>query len=114
VVTAVTWVDTFGNVQLGVEPGTVEGLGLTVGDTAWIELGDGPSGGGGGGTGPGRPMVARWVTGFGDLEPGELGLVVDGAGRMALVLDRAPATTRLGPAEPGRAVRIAGTGTDPR
>ena len=58
-------------------------------------------------------MPARWVTGFGELEPGELGLMVDGAGRMALVLDRAPAATRLGPVEPGRSVRLSGPGPDP-
>jgi len=113
-VTTVTWVDRFGNVQLGLHPGAVEGLGLTLGGTAWIQLGDPPSGGEGEGTDPGRSLPARWVTGFAELEPGELGLVVDGAGQMALVLDREAAATRLGPVQPGRAVRLSSTGPDPR
>jgi S-adenosylmethionine hydrolase len=113
-VTTVTWVDRFGNVQLDLDSTAAEGLGLSLGATAWVQLGDLPSGGEGGGAGPGRPLPARWVTGFGELRPGELGLVVDGAGRMALVLDRAPAATRLGPAQPGRAVRLSSTGPDPR
>jgi S-adenosyl-L-methionine hydrolase (adenosine-forming) len=117
IVTTVTWVDRFGNVQLGLDPGAVEGLGVTLGGTAWIEVEDRPVDGGGTGTGPGRPVPARWVTGFGQLGPDELGLVVDSAGRMALVLDRAPAAILLGATPPGRAVRITGPsggGPDPR
>jgi len=114
VVAPIAWVDRFGNVQLRLDPGAVERLGITLGGTAWIEV-EGPRHENGrGGADPAQPIPARWVTGFGELGPGELGLVVDSAGRMALVLDRAPAATRLGPVEPGRPVRISAAGPDHR
>jgi hypothetical protein len=59
---------------------------------------------------PARSLPARWVTAFGDLDPGELGLLIDGSGRIALVLDRASAASLLGLTGPGRAVRVAPSG----
>ncbi len=51
-------------------------------------------------------MVARRVGAFGQLARGELGLLVDANGRVALVLDRASAALALDLAGPGVAVHI--------
>jgi S-adenosylmethionine hydrolase len=55
----------------------------------------------------GRTFAARRVTAFAQLEEGELGLLVDAAGHLALVLDRAPASRYLDPVEAGSRIRIA-------
>ena len=82
--TAVAHVDGFGNVGLVARPAALAGLGLAVGDPVDASVG------------PSAPVPARWVSAFGDLEDGELGLLVDADGRLALVLDRAPADRHLG------------------
>ncbi len=82
-VTSVAHVDTFGNVGLSARPGALAGLGLGPGATVAVAVG------------PSDPVPARWVTAFGDLAAGELGLLVDADGCLALVLDRAPADRRL-------------------
>ncbi len=73
------WVDHFGNVQLNVTPVDADGLGPTptvcIGET-------------------GHP--ARRVSAFADLAAGELGLVTDSYGQLALAYDQAPAAVRLG------------------
>jgi S-adenosylmethionine hydrolase len=83
-VTTVGHVDGFGNVGLRARPDALAALGLGVGDTVAVALG------------ASAPTPARWVVGFADLGPGELGLLVDADGRLALVLDRRPAAARLG------------------
>ncbi|MGD0311629.1 MAG: SAM-dependent chlorinase/fluorinase [Acidimicrobiales bacterium] len=109
VVTGVDWIDRFGNAQLQIGPSTLVELGLSVGAVAWVTVQPAAPGGAGSGAtvraGPSRP--ARWVGGFGQLDPAELGLLIDANGRMALVLDRASAASALGVAGGGGTVRIA-------
>ncbi len=112
-VTDVEWIDRFGNAQLRIGPAALTGLGLTVGAVAWVTVPSATPIGAAAGTkgtvrtDPARP--ARWVGAFGQLAPGELGLLVDANGRMALVLDRAPAAPALGLTGPGAMVHIAGS-----
>ncbi len=82
----VTWVDRFGNVQLAARPEDLWPGGAPVPDgvPVLVVLGDGPA----------RP--ARRVTAFSALDPGELGLLVDGNGRLALVLAESSAAAVLG------------------
>ncbi|MBF6557554.1 MAG: SAM-dependent chlorinase/fluorinase [Acidimicrobiales bacterium] len=107
VITSVTWVDHFGNVQLRLRPEVLEDIGLSVGGAAQVtvERVDPPGDGDGLGA-VGRPTRARLVPAFGDVEAGELGLVLDSNGQMALVLDRASAALHLHVRGPGDTVRI--------
>jgi S-adenosylmethionine hydrolase len=113
VVTGVDWIDRFGNAQLRIGPATLAEIGLSVGAVAWVTVQSArPIGAAAGAKGtaradPARP--ARWVGAFGQLDPGELGLLVDANGRMALVLDRAPAAPALGLTGAGAIVHIAGS-----
>jgi S-adenosylmethionine hydrolase len=75
----VLWVDHFGNVQLNVTGADVDDLGQKV--TVLVD---------------GRPRPARRARAFADLEPGELGLITDSYGQLALVYDQAPAAVDLG------------------
>lgn len=94
----VTWVDRFGNVQLAAPgdlvPDEVPGL------TAVPE-----PGGAAPGAAPGSgPSAVSWATAepvsrvrtFADLSPGEIGLLVDANGRLALVVREGSAALRLG------------------
>jgi S-adenosyl-L-methionine hydrolase (adenosine-forming) len=78
VVGEVLWVDRFGNAQLNVDPDEIAELGdriaLRVGSTR---------------------RVARRVEAFAALGPGELGLVVDSYGLLALCLDQRSAADEL-------------------
>ena len=98
VVTAVAWVDAFGNVQLRAGPELLDGLGIPGGR---IEVRGEP---------PGSvpALTARRVTAFAELAPGELGLLVDASGRLALVVDRGSAADvlGLGPHGPAPTVRL--------
>jgi S-adenosylmethionine hydrolase len=78
----VLWVDRFGNAQLNVGPDDVADLG----DRVSVRAGD-------------DVRTARRVGAYQDLGPGEVGLVVDSYGLLALSLDRASAADllRLGP-----------------
>jgi S-adenosylmethionine hydrolase len=112
VVSAVTWIDRFGNAQLSVGPAALTGIGLTVGASALVTVeGRDPVAGGaaegGAVRGPG-PVSGRWVTAFGQLGEGELGVMEDANGRISLVLDRASAAEALGLRRPGGTVRIVG------
>ncbi|HEX3794823.1 MAG TPA: SAM-dependent chlorinase/fluorinase [Acidimicrobiales bacterium] len=74
----VIWVDTFGNVQLGatevdVPDGVAVGLTRAEGET-----------------------TLRRVSAFGELAPGEVGLLCDANGRLAIVAGQASAASRLG------------------
>ncbi len=103
----VTWIDRFGNVQIGADPTALDGIGASAVTPLRItspvaETGSG-EGGAGGGAGPVR---ARRVDAFEDLDPGELGVLTDSAGRLALVLCRASAAARLHPLGTGDTVLI--------
>lgn len=81
----VLWVDRFGNAQLNTR-------GDGVGDVIEVDSG-------------GAPVVARRVRAFGELADGEVGLVTDSYGLLALALNGSPAASRLGLRE-GDAVRL--------
>jgi S-adenosylmethionine hydrolase len=74
----VLWVDRFGNAQLNVGPEDVEDLG----DPVRLRMGE-------------LTRVARRADAFADLK-GELGLVLDSYGLLAVALDRASAADELG------------------
>jgi S-adenosyl-L-methionine hydrolase (adenosine-forming) len=75
----VLWVDHFGNVQLNVTPTDVDSLGSRL----TVVVGD-------------HQHAARQARAFAELAPGELGLITDSYGQLALVYDREPAAVRLG------------------
>ncbi|HEY1634190.1 MAG TPA: SAM-dependent chlorinase/fluorinase [Acidimicrobiales bacterium] len=79
VVTEVLWIDRFGNAQLAARPADL----VDVGDPVRLILASGEG-------------VARRVSAFADLGPGEVGLVVDSWGMIAVVLDRRSAAGELG------------------
>lgn len=87
--TEVTWVDRFGNVQLAVGAGAVDPTASSV----VVRVGAGAH-------------PAKRTAAFEDLAPGELGLLVDANGRLALVHHRGSAAQSLGLA-PGDAVELA-------
>ncbi len=78
-VVEVTWVDRFGNAQLGAAPQEIDRLG------AQVSLGL-----------PGGRAVARRARAFAQLEPDQVGLVVDSSGQLAIALDRRSAASHLG------------------
>jgi S-adenosylmethionine hydrolase len=77
--TEVLWVDRFGNVQLNVGPEEVDGFGERI-MVRWNE----------------HVRTASRVDAFDDIAPGELGLLVDSYGLMALALNRTSAADELG------------------
>ncbi len=107
VVAPVVWIDRFGNVQLALGPRGLDAIDLPLGATGELTVdrapGSGPSSGPQSSSGPHR---ARRVRAFGELAEGELGLVVDSSGQVAVVLDRASAAERLDLAGTGAAIRI--------
>jgi S-adenosyl-L-methionine hydrolase (adenosine-forming) len=111
VVASVTWVDRFGNVQLDLGPADLDRLGLAPGGRADVVL-EAPAGSG---ATTGHPYSARRVRSFAELDPGELGVLIDANRRVALVFDRASAAGALGFAGPGSfpAVRLRVVGDDP-
>jgi S-adenosylmethionine hydrolase len=84
----VLWIDRFGNAQLNVDPETVEHLGETI----MVAVGDAV-----------RAMPR--VTAFGDLGPGQFGLVLDSYGLLAIAADRQSAADELG-LRPGSELRL--------
>jgi S-adenosyl-L-methionine hydrolase (adenosine-forming) len=80
----VLWVDGFGNLQLSARPDDIAGLGPSV------DAGGNP---------------ARRVGTFAELEPGELGLLVDSYGYAALCVNRGSAAAATG-LVPGEAVLL--------
>ena len=93
----VTWVDRYGNVQLGASAQVLHGWASLSVTRAGRE-----AGGAGGPPRPGHPEApaaswpARVVHTFADLAPGELGVLVDSYGSLALCLNGASAAERLG------------------
>ena len=77
--TEVLWVDRFGNIQLNVGPEDVESFGDRV-RVRWS----------------GNVRSAARVKAYEDVAPGQLGLLIDSYGLMALVLDRTSAADELG------------------
>jgi S-adenosyl-L-methionine hydrolase (adenosine-forming) len=98
----VLWVDRYGNAQLGVRPAALDPLGTAV-EVAVAVSGAGVVAGAPGG------HLARRARGYGDLAAGELGLIADSAGLLALCLDRASAADALGLAA-GNVVRLGPAG----
>ncbi len=75
----VLWVDRFGNCQLNVDPDDVEALG----DVLSLRL-------------PGDEVrTGRRVGSFGDIGPGQVGLLVDSYGLLTIAVDRASAAEAL-------------------
>jgi S-adenosylmethionine hydrolase len=75
----VLWVDRYGNAQLNVDPDELEGY-----DDHVLLVMEGSS------------RSARRVTTFAELDPNQIGLVVDSYGLVAIVLDRRSAAAELG------------------
>jgi S-adenosyl-L-methionine hydrolase (adenosine-forming) len=75
----VLWIDRYGNAQLNVDPDEIEGWGRRV-QVAW----DGGS------------RTATLVAAYGDLAPGEIGLVTDSYGLLAVSIPRSSAAFMLG------------------
>jgi S-adenosyl-L-methionine hydrolase (adenosine-forming) len=106
---AVTWVDRFGNVQLGTVPEALSAVGVALGGWALVTApsGSGTRGVGQGREGTGGPVTsARRVRAFGHLSPGELGLLEDANGQVSLVLDRASAARALGLSGTGSIIHL--------
>jgi S-adenosylmethionine hydrolase len=82
---SVASIDRFGNVQLGLGVEALEELGL--GPKGMVHLTMGADG-------EGLSVPVRRVRAFGELDLDELGLLVDSAGRLALVCDRRSAAHR--------------------
>jgi hypothetical protein len=80
----VLWVDRFGNAQLDARPADFAHLGSHLSVTLGVES---------------APMRVRVVMAFAELGEGELGLVIDSYGLVALAFDGSPAAQRLGVAE---------------
>ena len=105
----VTWIDRFGNVQLaaGAEQGPATPAGGAGGvPLAGPRVGAGPAVEARVGAGPdqarrGRRFTLRRVRAFQDLEPGELGLLADANGRLALALREGSAAALTGAVEGG-------------
>jgi S-adenosylmethionine hydrolase len=90
----VLWVDRFGNAQLNLDPDE-----LPDGDRVVLSI-------------AGRRHIARRGPTYGGVGPGEVGLVVDSYGLLAVVVDQASAAEQLGLA-PGDAVLVEPAGDDP-
>jgi S-adenosylmethionine hydrolase len=84
----VLWVDTFGNAQLNVDPADLDAYGerlrVVIGETK---------------------RSGRRVRAFADAGPGEIGLIVDSYGMVAVVLDRRSAADELG-LDAGSGIRL--------
>ncbi|MGI8792474.1 MAG: SAM hydrolase/SAM-dependent halogenase family protein, partial [Acidimicrobiales bacterium] len=72
----VLWVDHFGNIQLNIGPDEIDGLGTPVRVTWGLD----------------KVRMAGRVSSFAELSPGQLGLLVDSYGLMALTFDRSSAS----------------------
>jgi S-adenosyl-L-methionine hydrolase (adenosine-forming) len=89
----VLWVDRFGNAQLNLDPDE-----LPDGERLVLDIG-------------GRRRAARRAPTYAAVRPGEVGLVVDSYGLLAVVLDQASAADQLGLAA-GDAVLVEAAGDD--
>jgi S-adenosylmethionine hydrolase len=96
IATTVVGVDRFGNLRLGAGPAELQKAGLADATSLAIR-------------GWGDAIIARRVGTFGDLTRGELGVVLDSAGMLAVVCNLESAAERLGLRRGDRVV-LAGTG----
>jgi S-adenosyl-L-methionine hydrolase (adenosine-forming) len=87
----VLWVDRFGNIQLNVGPEEVDGLGERV-QVGWADV----------------TRTAVRADAYADIASGQIGLLVDSYGMMAIALDQASAAEELG-LGPGDGVRLGPT-----
>jgi S-adenosylmethionine hydrolase len=78
-VAEVLWVDHFGNAQLNVDPDEIEAFG----DRVALRWGE-------------QRRTARRARTYGDLMPGEIGLVIDSYGLVSIAFDRRSAADELG------------------
>jgi len=90
----VLWVDRYGNAQLNVDPDELEGWGRRL----RLRFGEGLT--------DGRTLVRAHA--YGDLSPGDVGLIVDSYGLLSVAISRGSAAERLGLAagDPVRLVRL--------
>ena len=116
VVTTVTWIDRFGNIQLWLRPAALDAIGLAVGGTAQVMVEESAESRS---SNDGRsPDATRWfaqvrrVRAFAELGEGEFGFVLDGSGRMALVLNRASAAHGVAISGTRHTVRISTSRAD--
>ena len=79
--TEVLWIDTFGNVQLSASASDAETAGLG----ARVQIVTGT-----------MTLYSKMVDSFAAVEPGEIGIIVDANGHLALVGDRSSAARTLG------------------
>ncbi|MCA1692900.1 MAG: S-adenosyl-l-methionine hydroxide adenosyltransferase family protein [Acidimicrobiales bacterium] len=79
----VLWVDRFGNAQLNIGPDEVKEMG----DRLFLRLG--------GTVAPQPPRLAVRVSSYSELKTGQVGLVVDSYGLLAVTLNRRPAADEL-------------------
>ncbi len=89
------WVDQFGNVQLNVDPDEIADMG----DMVTVTVGD-------------RRRSAPRIETFSGLGVGEIGMIVDSYGLMALVANQGSAARELG-IGPGDEVLLEATGDEP-
>jgi S-adenosyl-L-methionine hydrolase (adenosine-forming) len=82
VVGEILWVDRYGNCQLNVDPDEVEGWGDRI-QLRWTRPAEGV-------------RTARRARAYGDLDPGQVGLVVDSYGLLSVVVSRGSAAETLG------------------
>ncbi len=92
-VTAVRWIDGFGNVALDAVPGDLDYVGVADHGRAEVVVAS-------------RSLAARRVAAFAELDRGQLGLLPDADGHVALVADRASAAARLGDVRAGTPVVV--------
>jgi S-adenosyl-L-methionine hydrolase (adenosine-forming) len=78
-VAEVLWVDRYGNAQLNVDPEEVAAFG----DRMGLHIGE-------------DRRTARRARSYGDIAPGEIGLVIDSYGLLSVAVDRHSAAERLG------------------
>jgi S-adenosylmethionine hydrolase len=114
-VVVIKWVDRFGNVQLDLEPAVLDRLVGAPDDVVSgaddeveveVEVELAPDAGRPPGADPPWSQRVRRVPAFAALEPGEVGLLADATGRLALVCDRASAAEALGRPSVGDRVHI--------
>ena len=98
----VAQVDVFGNLQFAGDARDAASLGLVPGDLLAIETADG------------RRLAARYGTAFADVGQGDLVLLVDSDGRLALARNRGRAVDALGLPPDSAVVVRAGALVDPR
>jgi S-adenosylmethionine hydrolase len=92
----VLWVDRYGNAQLNIDPAEIESFG----DRVRLRFGE-------------DVRTARRVTSFDEIGAGEIGLVIDSYGMLAVVVDRHSAADELG-LGPSKEIRLDGFDDDDR